>query len=62
MLLDEIQEIYSDICGLFQLYFCRNLFDPNENSNILNDKHLTKKNYRNTVEQNIFNKQKRKWM
>ena len=43
MLLDEIQEIYSDICGLFQLYFCKNLFDPNENSNILNDKHLTKK-------------------
>ena len=40
---DEIQEIYSDTCGLFQLYFYKNLFDPNENSKILNDEHLTKK-------------------
>ena len=42
---DEIQEIYSDTCGLFQLYFYKNLFDPDENSKILNDEHLTKKNY-----------------
>ena len=40
---DKIQEIYSDTCGLFQLYFYKNLFDPNENSKILNDEHLTKK-------------------
>ena len=27
---DEIQEIYLDTYGLFQLYFYKNLFDPNE--------------------------------
>ena len=40
---DKIQELYSDTCGLFQLYFYKNLFDPDENSKILNDEHLTKK-------------------
>ena len=40
---DKIQEIYSDTCGLFQLYFDKNLFDPDENSKILNDEHLTQK-------------------
>ena len=40
---DKIQEIYSDTCGLFQLYFYKNLFDPNENSKILNDEQITKK-------------------
>ena len=40
---DEIQEIYLDTCGIFQLYFYKNLFDPDENSKILNDEHLTKK-------------------
>ena len=43
MFVDEIQKIYSDTCGLFQLYFYKNLFDPDENSKILNDEHLTKK-------------------
>ena len=40
---DEIQEIYSDTCGIFQLYFDKNLFDPDENSKILNDEHSTQK-------------------
>ena len=39
---DELQEIYSNSCSLFQLYFYINLFDPNDNSKILNDKQLTK--------------------
>ena len=43
MLVDEIQEIYLETCSLFQLYFYKNLFDPDENSKILNDEHLTKK-------------------
>ena len=43
MLDEEIQEIYQNTCGLFQLYFYKNLFDPDGNSKILNDKHLTKK-------------------
>ena len=40
---DELQELYSDTCGVFQLYFYKHLFDPDENSKILLDEHLTKK-------------------
>ena len=40
---DELQELYSDTCGVFQLYFYKHLFDPDENSKILLDQHLTKK-------------------
>ena len=40
---DKVQEIYLDTCSLFQLYFYENLFDPDENSKILNEEHLTKK-------------------
>ena len=40
---NKIQEIYSDTCGLFQLYFYKNLFDPDENSKILNDEQITQK-------------------
>ena len=39
MLVDKSEEIYSDTCGLFQLSFYKNLFDPAENSKILNDEH-----------------------
>ena len=39
---DELQEIYSNSCSLFQLCFYKNLFDPDDNSKILNDKQLTK--------------------
>ena len=40
---DQLQEIYSDTCGIFQLYFYYNLFVPYENSSIVEDKKLTKK-------------------
>ena len=40
---EEIQESYMDTCGQFQLCFYKNLFYPDENSKILNDKHLTNK-------------------
>ena len=30
-------------CGLFQLYFYENLFNPNENTKIQNNKKLTKR-------------------
>ena len=39
---DELQEIYSNSCSLFQPYFYKNLFDLDDNSKILNDKQLTK--------------------
>ena len=40
---DQLQEIYTDTCGMFQLYFYYNLFVPYENSSIIEDKKLTKK-------------------
>ena len=58
MLIDEIQEIYLDTCGLFQLYFYKNLFDPDENSKILNDKHLLKKTIETTLN-GIFSTKKK---
>ena len=39
---DELQESYSNSCSLFQPYLYKNLFDPDDNSKILNDKQLTK--------------------
>ena len=40
---DQLQEIYSDTCGIFQIYFYYNLFVPYENSSIVEDEKLTKK-------------------
>ena len=40
---DQLQEIDSDTCGIFQLYFYYNLFVPYENSSIIEDKKLTKR-------------------
>ena len=44
---DQLQELTSDTCGIFQLYFYKNLFDPlaKTKSQIINDKKLT----RNTI-------------
>ena len=43
IIVNKIQEFYSDTYGLFGLYFYKNLFDHDENSKILNDKHVTNK-------------------
>ena len=40
---DQLQEIDSDTCGIFQLYFYYNLFVPYENSSIIEDKTLNKR-------------------
>ena len=44
---DQLQELTSDTCGIFQLYFYKNLFDPlaKTKSQIINDNKLT----RNTI-------------
>ena len=39
---DQLQKIETDTCGMFQLYFCFNLFMPFENSSIINDNKLSK--------------------
>ena len=40
---DCLQDLKSDTCGIFQLYFYMNLFLPQPNSKILNNKQLTMK-------------------
>ena len=39
---DQIQDLTSYRCGIFQLYFYRNLFDPLKKSKTINDEKLTK--------------------
>ena len=39
---DQLQELKIDTCGMFQLYFYKNLFEPSADSKILNDELLTK--------------------
>ena len=43
MVENPMQEIKTVTCGIFQLYFYENLFNPKANSKIQNDKKLTKK-------------------
>ena len=39
---DQLQELETDTCGIFQLYFYVNLFTSIEGSSIINDKTLSK--------------------
>ena len=39
---NDLQNLTSSTCGLFQLYFYKNLFDPEEKSKIINHKILNK--------------------
>ena len=39
---DQLQNVTSDTCGIFQLYFYKNLSDHSKKSKIINDKKLTK--------------------
>ena len=43
MLEDPIENTETVTCGIFQLYFYENLFNPKADSKIQNDKKLTKK-------------------
>ena len=36
-----LQDLMSSTCGIFQLYFYKNLFDPSIESKIINHKKLT---------------------
>ena len=37
-----VQDLTSSSCGIFQLYFYENLFDPDEKSKIINHENLNK--------------------
>ena len=39
----QLQELTTGACGIFQLYFHKNLFDPVSDSKIIDDEFLTKK-------------------
>ena len=43
MVEDRVQNLNSVTCGIFQLYFYDNLFNPDENSNIQNKMKLNKR-------------------
>ena len=45
---DRIQDLHSATCGIFQIHFYENLFNPNAKSKIQEQTKLTKKNSRNT--------------
>ena len=40
---DQFQELTADTCGILQLYFYKNLFDPVRDSKIIDDEFLIKK-------------------
>ena len=43
MIEDRVQDLDSVTCGIFQIYFYDNLFNPDQNSKIQNKKRLHKK-------------------
>ena len=43
MVEDRLQDLDSAICGIFQIYFYQNLFNPEENSKIQGNAKLNKK-------------------
>ena len=44
---DQLQELTTDTCGIFQLYFYKNLFDPVRDNKLIDDELLTKKDSNN---------------
>ena len=49
----RLQDLDSSTCGIFQLYFYDNLFNPDENSKIQDSTKLTKKTVE-TLLNNLF--------
>ena len=58
--LDPVQSLDTVICGIFQMYRYNNLFNPDINSKMQNNKKLTKKNNRNVTVRNICFRTKQK--
>ena len=49
ILQNAVQNLKTAICGSFQLYFCKNLFDPDEKSKIINHKMLNKSTLQTSI-------------
>ena len=43
MVEDRLQDLKSSTCGIFQIYFYKKLFDPDENSEISGKEKVTEK-------------------
>ena len=54
---DHLQETTSDKCRIFQLYFYKNLFDPLEDSRIIEHEKLTKQTIEKILNE-IFSRDK----
>ena len=54
---DQLQNIKTDTCGLFQLYFYANLFLPKELSQIVKNKTLNLQTDQKITERNIYQRQ-----
>ena len=54
---DQLQETTSDTCGIFHLYFYKNLFDPLEDSQIIEHEKLTKQTIEKILNE-IFSRDK----
>ena len=54
MVEDPIQMTETVTCRLFQFYFYKNLFNPDQNSKMQNKKRLTKQNNRKATERIAF--------
>ena len=52
--LDPVQSLDTVICGIFQMYRYNNLFNPDINSKMQNNKKLTKKKTIETLLYEIF--------
>ena len=50
---NNVEDLLGSTCGLFQLYFYKNLFDPDEKSKILDHENLNKKTLE-TIINDIF--------
>ena len=50
---NNVEDLLWSTCGLFQLYFYKNLFDPDEKSKILDHENLNKKSLK-TIINDIF--------
>ena len=54
MLDDRLRDLTTDTCGIFQLYFYKNLFDPNSDFKILNHEFLTEKTVTTLLNENFL--------
>ena len=61
MVEDRLQDLNSSTCGIFQIFFYQNLFNPSEKSNIQGETRLTKKTIETLLNEIFTLDDKRKW-